>query len=221
MRRNSAMVREILIYGAGGAGRTLAFSLSMDRENEISWRVKGFVDDTEKLWGKKINDIPVVGGSEYLLSFSGNVAVSIVDNPSVRKNIISKVKQNKKIKFPYITSSKALVSPFVQIGEGCIISPLDNIQPNSQLGDFVWINGATRIGHDVVIAEYSTIFSGILISGGVTIGSGCVIGSGAIILPKRKIGDGSIIGAGSVINRDIPPNVVAAGVPAKVIRKIK
>jgi acetyltransferase-like isoleucine patch superfamily enzyme len=48
-----------------------------------------------------------------------------------------------------------------------------------------------------------------------------VIGSGAIILPKVKIGDGSIIGAGSLVSKDIPPKVVAAGVPARSIREIK
>lgn len=49
----------------------------------------------------------------------------------------------------------------------------------------------------------------------------CVwIGANATILPGVTIGDGSVIGAGSVVNRDIPANVVAAGNPCRVIRKI-
>ena len=43
------MSKDILIYGAGGAGRELAFSLSLDKNIDSAWRVKGFVDDTEKL----------------------------------------------------------------------------------------------------------------------------------------------------------------------------
>jgi len=46
------------------------------------------------------------------------------------------------------------------------------------------------------------------------------IGSGARILKGAKIGSGAIIGAGSVITGNIPPNVIAAGNPAVVIKRI-
>lgn len=49
---------------------------------------------------------------------------------------------------------------------------------------------------------------------------GAFIGGGVIILPGVTIGSGSVIGAGSVVTRDIPPDVVAAGNPCRVIRKI-
>lgn len=54
----------------------------------------------------------------------------------------------------------------------------------------------------------------------VTIGDGCWIGGGVIIIPGITIGAGSVIAAGSVVVKDIPENVVAAGNPCKVIRKI-
>ena len=50
---------------------------------------------------------------------------------------------------------------------------------------------------------------------------GASIGSSATILCGLTVGENSVIGAGSVVTKDIPPNVVAAGVPAKVIRSIK
>jgi len=46
------------------------------------------------------------------------------------------------------------------------------------------------------------------------------IGSGVQIMPGITIGDNSVIGAGSVVTGDIPANVVAYGVPCKVIREI-
>ena len=46
------------------------------------------------------------------------------------------------------------------------------------------------------------------------------IGAGAIILPGVTIGKNSVIGAGSVVTRDIPENVVAMGVPCRVVRPI-
>ena len=46
------------------------------------------------------------------------------------------------------------------------------------------------------------------------------IGAGAILLPGVTIGKNSVIGAGSVVTRDIPENVVAVGVPCRVLRPI-
>lgn len=54
----------------------------------------------------------------------------------------------------------------------------------------------------------------------ITIGNDVWIGAGSIILPGVTIGTGAIIGAGSVVNKDIPSNVLACGVPCKVVRTI-
>lgn len=215
------MSRKILIYGAGGAGRQLAFDLSLDKNPDTSWKVEGFIDDTAHLQGQTVNGLPVLGGLKYLMSYSGNIAVSIVDDPVIRRDLISKIKENEKIKFPVVISSNAIVSPYVEWGEGCIVSNLTFISVNTKLGNFVFVNNRTGIGHDTIIGDFTTIYAGINIGGAVCIGSGCLIGSGATILPKLKIGNGSIIGGGSLVSKDIPPNVVAAGVPAKIIREIK
>jgi len=53
----------------------------------------------------------------------------------------------------------------------------------------------------------------------VKIGKGVFIAGGAIILPGVKVGDSSVIAAGAVVNRDVPPNSIVAGVPAKLIRE--
>lgn len=52
------------------------------------------------------------------------------------------------------------------------------------------------------------------------IGKNVWVGANSTILAGVHIGNGSIIGAGSVVNKDIPDNVIAAGVPCKVIREI-
>ena len=55
---------------------------------------------------------------------------------------------------------------------------------------------------------------------GITIGEDVWIGGSAIICPGVTIGDRSVIGAGSVVTKNIPSDVIAAGNPCKVIRKI-
>jgi maltose O-acetyltransferase len=54
----------------------------------------------------------------------------------------------------------------------------------------------------------------------VTIGNRVWVGGGVNINQGVTIGDHSIIGAGSVVTKDVPPNVIAAGVPCRVIRQI-
>lgn len=54
----------------------------------------------------------------------------------------------------------------------------------------------------------------------IIIGDNIWIGSGAKIMPGVKIGDNSVIGAGAVVTKDVEANVVAGGVPARVIKKL-
>lgn len=53
-----------------------------------------------------------------------------------------------------------------------------------------------------------------------TVKKGASIGSGSTILANLTIGEGAIIGAGSVVTKDIPPRTIAAGNPARILRKV-
>jgi maltose O-acetyltransferase len=55
----------------------------------------------------------------------------------------------------------------------------------------------------------------------ITLGAKVWLGGGAIVLPGVTIGEGSTIGAGSVVTRDVPPYVVAAGNPCRVLRALR
>ncbi len=61
---------------------------------------------------------------------------------------------------------------------------------------------------------------GVEIAKSITVGNNVWIGAGSIILAGTKIGDNTVIGAGSVVKGNIPPEVIAVGVPCKVKRKI-
>lgn len=54
----------------------------------------------------------------------------------------------------------------------------------------------------------------------VTIGDGVWLGARSIIMPGVTVGAGAIVGAGAVVTRDVPPDTVVAGVPARVLREL-
>lgn len=62
--------------------------------------------------------------------------------------------------------------------------------------------------------------AGVEIAKPITIGNNVWIGAGSTILAGVEIGDNTVIGAGSVVKKSIPSNVVAVGVPCKVLREI-
>jgi maltose O-acetyltransferase len=54
----------------------------------------------------------------------------------------------------------------------------------------------------------------------IVVGDNVWLGGGAIVCPGVTIGDDTVVGAGAVVTRDLPGGVVAAGVPARVLREI-
>jgi maltose O-acetyltransferase len=82
--------------------------------------------------------------------------------------------------------------------------------------------GSIVIGAETLVAFKTLIYTRDPITGEdrpVRIGSRCFIGGGSIVLPGVTIGDQCLIGAGSVVFDDIPPRSIAAGNPARVIRR--
>lgn len=214
------MVKDLYIYGAGGAGRELAFSLSLEKDSERAWNVVGFIDDDNSNWGNKVNGVPVMGGFNWLKENGGNVTLCLVADPFKKQSLVENLKGVGTIDFPLVIAPGSYISDYVEWGEGCLVAHAYNyITVNIKMGDFVFINCGNGIGHDVEIGDFTTVFSHIDISGGARIGSHCVIGSGATINPDVQIGNGAIIGAGSVVVKDVPDNVIVAGVPARIIRE--
>jgi sugar O-acyltransferase (sialic acid O-acetyltransferase NeuD family) len=207
-------MKKVILFGSGGAGRELANCLIED----LKWCVEGFVDDTKEV-GAIVNGVPVLGGIDYLQNYKGNVAICIVNVPRVKRQLVKQLSENKDIYFPIILNKDSIISKFVEIGKGTIIAqPYNYITVNIVIGDFVWINTRSDIGHDVTIGDYTTIFSRVNIGGDVHIGKDCVIGSGVTIKPNTHIGDNVTIGGGAVVVKDVPDNVVVVGNPAKILR---
>lgn len=108
----------------------------------------------------------------------------------------------------------------ITVGKNVFINACCKFQDQGgiEIGDNV------LIGHSVVIATLNHDFNpetrADMTPKCVKIGNDVWIGSNVTILPGVKIGCGSVVGAGSVVTKDIPPYTIAAGNPAKVIKKV-
>lgn len=110
---------------------------------------------------------------------------------------------------------------------GWVVKNIDNFKlgENTDIGIFTYINAknGVDIGDETQIGSHCSIYSVSTIdnkSGKVVLKKNCKIGSHSVIMPGVTIGENSIIGAFSFINKDVPDNVVAFGIPAKVIRQL-
>lgn len=118
----------------------------------------------------------------------------------------------------YLKSKKILKG----IGKNCMfqsrIFPMDPklllIHNNVTIAANVTFCTHDAIRH-VLMYKYNKKFP--IYSGCIEIMDNVFIGIGSIIMPNIRIGENSVIAAGSVVTKDVPPNSIVAGVPAKVI----
>lgn len=113
----------------------------------------------------------------------------------------------------FFSSSHAHLEQAVYIGSYCIIGQA-RIGARTQIASAVHILSGRR--HHARDAEGRILGSEHGATVRISIGSDCWIGEGAIVM--ADVGAGSTVGAGAVVTREIPPKVVAAGNPARVIK---
>ena len=208
--------KDIVIIGAGGFGREIAWLIEDINKVKNEWNIVGFVDDDESVQGKDINGYKVIGNINWLKEQELFV-VNAIGNPVIKKKVMDKLDGSKN-QYPVLIHPSVIYSERVTFGEGSIICAGNTLTVDIQIGKHVIINLDSTIGHDSVIGDYSTILPSVNISGCVNIEKCVSIGTGSAIIQGVKIGNNTIIGAGSVVTKDLPENCTAVGVPAKPIK---
>lgn len=123
------------------------------------------------------------------------------------------------------------IGAFVEIQKNAKIGKRCKISSHSFICEGVDIEDNVFIGHGVIftndIYPRSTNSDGTLQAGSdwevrpTVVHKGASIGSGVTLLCNLSVGENAIVGAGSVVTRDVPPNTIVAGNPARILRSIE
>lgn len=209
---------KIGIVGAGGHGRVILDLILESRGMEPA----GFFD--QRTGGEGPLGWPILGNETSLVeNWPGlrldGVVVAIGENRT-RRRIFEKLSA-KGIPLVSVIHRRAQVSRFAQIGAGTVICAGAVVGPGAVIGDNCIINTGASVDHDCRVKNHAHLCPGSVLAGTVTVGEEAMLGTGTVVIPGITIGNRTITGAGSVIIRDLPDNLLVAGVPARLIRHLE
>lgn len=122
----------------------------------------------------------------------------------------------------------ALIRDLVEIGDNCVIMMGAVLNIGAVIGERTMIDMNVVVGGRAIVGKDCHIGAGTVLAGvieppnaeAVVIGDNVLIGANAVVLEGIKVGNGAVVAAGSVVVRDVEPDTVVAGVPAKVIKMV-
>ena len=212
-------MNDLIIIGASGFGREVAWAVERINKVNPTWNLLGFIDDSEDIQGTVINGYTVLGKTFDVKRYSNAYFVCAVGSSKIREQIINRVIEiNPDIKFGTVIDPSVEMSSLVNVGEGTIICAHSILTVNIDIGSHVIINLDCTVGHDAVLHDFVTLYPSVNVSGITDIGHAVELGTGMQIIQGKKVGDYSIVGAGAVVVKDIPAKCTAVGSPAKPIK---
>lgn len=215
----------IIVVGSSGHAKSVIDAIEKINKCQESYYIVGLIDDFRHM-GEKTWDYQVLGGIEELPRLikqysAPSIVIAIGDNFD-RWNVCGKIKQLcPTASFPSIVHPGTIIARGVSIGEGTFIAAGAVVNNGAKIGKFCLVNVITSVGHDSVMEDFSSIASLSVLGAYGRIGFASAISMGVTILQRTNIGEHTVVGGGSTVTKDLPPYVVAYGVPAKALRDRK
>lgn len=196
----------IIIVGAGGHGAVVA---------DIVRDAVGVVDDNPALAGTTCFGLPVLGPIAALAGTPHDAVVVAVGDNATRRAIVERLCAAGE-RLVTVIHPFASVAPSAAIGDGSMLCAGAIVLPRAAIGRGVILNTKASVDHDSVVGDFAHVGPGATLGADVRVGGGTLIGLGASVASGKTVGARSIVGAGAVVVRDLPDDVTAMGVPARI-----
>ncbi|MBN2895275.1 MAG: acetyltransferase [Campylobacterales bacterium] len=195
------MTKPLYIYGQSGHGKVLA-----DIAKACGYAPIEFIDDDPQKTG--------VLRFDDALHVSIPVALGIGHN-AIRAQVAQRLLE-RGFTLETLIHPSAVISPSARIGSGSVVMALCVVNADARIGEGCILNSGCVIEHDCNLSDFVHVSPKAALAGGVRVGEGTQIGIGASVIQNIAIGAHTMIAAGSAVTCNLPSNVMAAGVPARI-----
>jgi sugar O-acyltransferase (sialic acid O-acetyltransferase NeuD family) len=181
------------------------------------------VDDREGLQGSRVLGFPVLGNCQWLCqeALHSRIAVALGVGGSGSRQLLAERCARWEIEILTLLHPGATVSQTAQLGRGTVVMAGAIINPDARVGVGVIVNSGAVVEHDVGIGDYAHVAANAAMGGASRLGAFSHLGLGAIVLQCIHIGSYTMVGAGAVVVENLPDQVVAMGVPARIHRQLR
>lgn len=213
------MSEDLIIVGASGFGKEVAWLVESINGRGERWRLRGFLDDRLEP-GAQCLGYPVLGpvalaGAEP----DWGSAVVAIGDPRVRLRVTRQFLATG-VRLPALIHPSVELHPSNRVGEGTVICAGSTITVEVVIGAHVHLNLHCTVGHGAVLEDYCTLSPGVHVSGDVHLERGVFLGTGAQTIQGVRVAEGAVVGAGATVTRDLPTCVVAVGSPARAVKGV-
>lgn len=118
-----------------------------------------------------------------------------------------------------VLAPDASVAPSSIVKPGAQVLARGIVASHATLGRQSIVNHGAQVDHECRVDDGVHLAPGAVLCGLVSVGRCAFIGAGSVVLPRLTIGAGATVGAGAVVTRDVAPNTVVAGNPARTISR--
>jgi sugar O-acyltransferase (sialic acid O-acetyltransferase NeuD family) len=211
-------MKRCIIIGASGHAKVVTDIF----EKQGLYHIIGFID-AKKTVSDSFMGYPILGAEETLPELISSetdcfLFIAIGDN-YIRGQVKNRISEKlPDAKFATAIHPSAQIGKDVSIGEGSVIMAGAIINPCTIIGAFVILNTRSSVDHDNHIEDFASLAPNATTGGNVTIGSYSALSISATVKHGVNVGNHTVIGGSAFVNKHLPDQCIAFGIPAKCIR---
>ena len=206
-------MKQLVIIGAGGMGRTL-YDLAIESIGYgIEYSIKGFIDDNTAALDGFNNYPPMLGTISGYEPKENEIFICSIGG-TARKKCIEEIIA-KGGSFLTMIHKTARIGTNVVIGEGSIVGAFTAIGADAKVGKYNLIQSQTIVGHDSIIGDWNRIDTHVTLVGGTIVEDNVNIYTGAMISHNVVIESNAHVAAMSFVIKRVKSGTTVMGNPAK------